>query len=410
MKTIIIGGGAAGYAAAIAAARTGESVTILERGRKTLKKLSVTGNGRGNLLNSGEPQYFGDRDFALKVLENMPYARIAAFLKSCGISLTEEDEGRMYPASYLASSAVEALKKTADSLGVVCECNTQAVRIEKGFTVHALRSLYAPDVTLKSGRVKPGEKLGEEEAVFRADRVVVTVGGAASPMHLTDGTAYPLLTAFGHRLTPLHPALTAILTDKKPIEGLSGQRVRTTLRLDAAHISRGEALFADDGVSGIAAMQLSRFARPGGALSLDLREAVMGEDMHMDVENWLRSRPAKKASDLLVGAASPALSSALLRRARIRPDESVQTADLSALAQIIRQFDLAVLGTRGFDAAQVTAGGIMPCDFDPSTMESRLCPGLYAAGEVLDVDGACGGFNLMFAFASGLLSAQKKSS
>lgn len=406
MKTIIIGGGAAGYAAAIAAARKGERVTILERGRKPLKKLGVTGNGRGNLLNSGAPQYFGDRNFALEVLRQKPYADIAAFLKSCGITLTEEDEGRIYPASYLAASAVDALRLTADRLGIVCECNTQAIRIDKGFTVHALRALYAPDVTLKSGRVKPGEKLGEEKAVYQADRVVVTVGGAASPMHLTDGTAYPLLTAFGHRLTELHPALCAILTEKKPIEGLSGQRVRTTLMLDGKHSSRGEALFADDGVSGIAAMQLSRFAAAGGRLELDLREAIMGEDRHMDVESWLRLRPAKKASELLTGAASPVLAGALLRRAGIRPDESAEKADLTALAEMIRRFPLAVLGTRGFDTAQVTAGGIMTCDFDPCSMESRLCPGLFAAGEVLDVDGACGGFNLMFAFASGLLTAR----
>ena len=404
MNTIIIGGGAAGVAAAIAASRNGERVTILERGRKILKKLGVTGNGRGNLLNSGVPQYFGDRDFALEVLKNMPYADIAAFLRSCGIALVEEDEGRMYPSSYLAASAVDALKMTAERLGILCQCNTQAVKIEKGFTVHALRSVYAPDVTLKSGRVKPGEKLGEEKAVYQADRVVVTVGGAASPMHLTDGTAYPLLTAFGHRLTALHPALCAILTEKKPIEGLSGQRVRATLTLDGTHASRGEALFAEDGVSGIAAMQLSRFVRPGGRLTLDLRESLMGEEMHLDVENWLRSRPAQLASELLVGAASPVLANALLRRAGIRPDAPVEKADLSALAQIIRRFELEVSGTRGFDSAQVTAGGIMPCDFDPATMESRLCPGLFAAGEVLDVDGACGGFNLMFAFASGILS------
>ena len=404
MNTIIIGGGAAGVAAAIAAARNGERVTILERGRKILKKLGVTGNGRGNLLNSGVPQYFGDRDFALEVLKNMPYADIAAFLRSCGIALVEEDEGRMYPSSYLAASAVDALKMTAERLGILCQCNTQAVKIEKGFTVHALRSVYAPDVTLKSGRVKPGEKLGEEKAVYQADRVVVTVGGAASPMHLTDGTAYPLLTAFGHRLTALHPALCAILTEKKPIEGLSGQRVRATLTLDGTHASRGEALFAEDGVSGIAAMQLSRFAREGGELALDLREALMGLQMHMDVENWLRSRPAETAGELLVGAASWALASALLRRARIRPDTPVAKADLSALAQAIRCFSLSVTGTRGFESAQVTAGGIAAEDFDPATMESRLCSGVYAAGEVLDVDGACGGFNGMFAFASGLLA------
>jgi len=297
---------------------------------------------------------------------------------------------------------------TADRLGVSCICHTQAVRIDKGFTVHALQSVYAPDVTLKSGRVKPGEKLGEEKVSYQADRVIVTVGGAASPMHLTDGTAYPLLTAFGHRLTDLHPALCAILTEKKPIEGLSGQRVRAALTLDGQHRSSGEALFADDGVSGIAAMQLSRFAHPGGKLSIDLREAVMGEEMHMDVENWLRLRPAQTAAEWLVGAASPALSNALLRRAGIRPGEPVSKAGLSALAQVIRHFTLEVTGTRGFDAAQVTAGGIDCAGFDPATMESRLCPGLFAAGEVLNVDGACGGFNLMFAFASGLLSGRRE--
>ena len=406
MRTIIIGGGAAGYAAAIAAAEKGDRVTVVERGRRTLKKLGVTGNGRGNLLNSGVPQYFGDRDFALEVLKNMPYADIAAFLRSCGIALVEEDEGRMYPSSYLAASAVDALKMTAERLGILCQCNTQAVKIEKGFTVHALRSVYAPDVTLKSGRVKPGEKLGEEKAVYQADRVVVTVGGAASPMHLTDGTAYPLLTAFGHRLTALHPALCAILTEKKPIEGLSGQRVRAKLLLldeqgKALCQSEGEALFADDGVSGIAAMQLSRFAHDGCTLHMDLRMAVAG-DADADMKEWLSHR-AQRVNDpkhLLTGACTPQLANALWRMSGKRP--SLDDEALNALAQAIEHFGIPVLGTRGFDSAQVTAGGIRTEDFDPVTMESRLCPGLYAAGEVLDVDGGCGGHNLMFAFASGL--------
>ena len=406
-NTMVIGAGAAGVTAAIAAARAGQRVLMLERGRKPLKKLGVTGNGRGNLLNSGAPQYFGDAGFALEVLRRKPFEEITAVLSSCGVSLTEEDEGRIYPSSYLAASAVDALQRTAENLGVSCRTNTRVTSIEKqkdGFAVHALRTIFAPDIVLKSGRVKPGSAVGEEEQTFHADRVIVAAGGAASPMHLTDGSAYPLLTAFGHRLTELHPALCAILTETTPLEGLSGQRVRASLTLDGVHHSRGEALFAEDGVSGIAAMQLSRFAREGGELALDLREALMGLQMHMDVENWLRSRPAETAGELLVGAASWALASALLRRARIRPDTPVAKADLSALAQAIRCFSLSVTGTRGFESAQVTAGGIAAEDFDPATMESRLCSGVYAAGEVLDVDGACGGFNLMFAFASGLLA------
>ncbi|MBR3874773.1 MAG: aminoacetone oxidase family FAD-binding enzyme [Clostridia bacterium] len=406
MHTLIIGGGAAGMAAAIACARKGDRVTVVERGRKPMKKLGVTGNGRGNLLNAGAPCYYGSEDFALDVLRHMPYENIAAFLRSCGIALALEDEGRIYPASFLAASAVDALMNTAQDLGVSFVLSTRVTRVEPGFAVHAVQTQFAPDTVLKSGRVKPGAPIGEQETVLKADRVIVAAGGAASPAHLTDGTAYGLLTAFGHELIPPRPALCALTTEKAPIEGLSGQRARAALVLDGQFASQGEILFADDGVSGIAAMQLARFVKPGSRLVIDLREAVMGEEAHMDVDAWLASRPARRMSSLLTGAASPQLASALLRAARIRPDSAPDAASIHALAQVIRRFEVSVTGTRGFEAAQVTAGGISCAQFDPATMESRLCPGLHAAGEVLDVDGACGGFNLMFAFACGLLCAQ----
>ncbi len=403
MHVLIVGGGAAGMAAAIAAAKRGHRVTVVERGRKALKKLGVTGNGRGNLLNCGQGQYFGDAAFAAEALRHMPYERIAAFLQEAGIPLVHEAEGRMYPSSYLAASAVDALKWQADRLGVQIVANTRAVQIAKtknGFAVHAVQTAFAPDITLKSGRVKPGGAIGEEQVRFDCDRVIVTVGGAAAPIHGTDGTSYGLLTAFGHRMVPVHPALSALLTDKKAVEGLSGQRVRAKLTLCGAdsrqlHQSEGEALFAEDGVSGIAAMQLSRFASAGCVLHMDLRLAVTGS-ADTDVLSWLQDRAQKRDQrTLLLGAASPALASALLRRSG---------GSLEKLTQTISDFTVPVTGVRGFDSAQVTAGGVCAAEFDPSTMESRLVPGLYAAGEVLDVDGACGGFNLMFAFASGLLA------
>ena len=403
MHVLIIGGGAAGMAAAIAAARRGHRVTVLERGRKALKKLGVTGNGRGNLLNCGEIQYFGDAAFAASVLQNMPYERIAAFLEDAGIPLVHEAEGRMYPSSYLAASVVDALKWQAETLHVETVINTRAVKIEtknSGFVVHAVKTVFAPDITLKSGRVKPGEAIGEEAVTFRCDRVIVAVGGAAAPIHGTDGTSYGLLTELGHSMVPVRPALSALLTDKKAVEGLSGQRVRARLALCDAngktlHESEGEALFAEDGVSGIAAMQLSRFASGGCVLHMDLRLAVTGS-ADADVLSWLKNRAqTRDQRTLLLGAASPALSAALMRRSG---------SNLEKLAQAIRDFTVPVTGVRGFDSAQVTAGGVNTAEFDPSTMESRLVPGLYAAGEVLDVDGACGGFNLMFAFASGLLA------
>ncbi len=393
--TIIIGGGAAGYAAAIAAAGKGEQVTVVERGRKPLKKLSATGNGRGNLLNRETPVYFGDEGFAKAVLSHMPYEKIAAFLKSAGISLVHEAEGRMYPSSFLAASAVDALRLAAQKAGVRLLTNVRVTRIERGFTVHGLKTVFQPDTVLKSGRVKPGEAAGEEAFVCRGDRVIVAVGGAAAPAYLTDGSSYGLLTGFGHRLVTPRPALCALCCDKKAVEGLSGQRVRATLTLDGQYQSRGEALFADGGVSGIAAMQLSRFARPGSVLTIDMREAVMGEDWHMDVESWLRSRPYENPSQRLTGAAAPALAAFLSR---------LSGGDEKRLAGLISGFSITLNGVRGFDSAQVTAGGVETAQFDPQTMQSRLCPGLYAAGEVLNVDGACGGFNLMFAFATGMLA------
>jgi len=403
MHVVIIGGGAAGMAAAIAAAKRGRRVTVLERGRKALKKLGVTGNGRGNLLNRGKAQYFGDADFAKAALRNMPYERIAAFLEEAGIPLVHEAEGRMYPSSYLAASAVDALKWQADALGVEIVVNTRAVRIEKnakGFCVHAARTVFAPDITLKSGRVKPGEAIGEEACSFACDRVIVAAGGAAAPVHGTDGTAYGLLTEHGHTLTPLRPALSALTTNQKTVEGLNGQRVKAKLTLhspDGAllHTSEGEALFAEDGVSGIAAMQLARFAYDGCVLHMDLRLAVTGDE-NADVSAWLKRRmQTRDQRTLLTGAASPALANALWRRAGQNVDK---------LAEVIADFPVPLTGVRGFDSAQVTAGGVKTADFDPATMGSRLVPGLYAAGEVLDVDGACGGFNLMFAFACGLLA------
>ena len=236
MDTLVIGGGAAGMAAAIAAAARGERVTVLERNRKALKKLCATGNGRGNLLNSGLPRYYGSVDFALEVLGRMPYARVRAFLEDAGISLCEEEEGRVYPSALMASVAADALLLRAARLGVTVCVNTRAVSAKKRggrFEVRGVESLYAQAGAAggkKAGaKPKKGELTGEREVAYEADRLIVTVGGAAAPAHGTDGGGYGLLCGFGHRLTALRPALCALVTEEAPIAGLTGLRVRARL-------------------------------------------------------------------------------------------------------------------------------------------------------------------------------------
>ena len=434
METLIIGCGAAGAAAAIAAALRGDTVTVIDRNRKPLKKLGVTGNGRGNLMNTSDLRYYGDTAFAHAVLEAMPPKAVAAFLEDCGISLAQEDEGRVYPAANLASVAVDGLLYRMQRLGVrLLPCAmAESIRQEKGgFAVTVTVTEYAPDQQKANGKVKKGEALSQSTRTLHADRVIVAAGGAAAPAHGTDGSAYALLTALGHTLRPVKPALCAILTETKPLKGLSGKRVRASLSLRAAdgrvlHESNGEALFADDGVSGIAAMQLARFVEPGCTLHMDLRQSIMGDE-DMSAAAWLQKRLERMSgktlgsgdcsgiaectlSQLLTGCVHPAIGIALLRAAGLREQDAATAPSIQRLAKVMTDFTLPVTGTRDFDQAQVTAGGLDTAQFDPQTMESKLLPGLYVAGEMLDVDGDCGGYNLMFAFAGGLLAGQATAS
>ena len=192
MRVIVIGCGAAGAAAAIAAARAGHRVTVLDRNRKPLKKLGVTGNGRGNLLNRGRLRYYGQTGFALSVLEHTSRQTVEAFLEDAGVSLTEEDEGRVYPACYQASAAVDALLAQMDALGVERRQNVRVTSLRReggGFALEGVESVYGEEKNKKNGKVKKGELLEERPVHFRAERVIAAFGGAAAPAHGTDGTA-----------------------------------------------------------------------------------------------------------------------------------------------------------------------------------------------------------------------------
>ena len=394
-QVIVIGGGPAGMAAAIAAARRGEDTLLVERLDRVGKKLLATGNGRCNLMNRSAPAYPGGETFARQVLDRCGEKELESFFHSLGLRLRTEDMGRVYPASGQSASVLDALRMALAREGVALRVASPVQRLEKrGGSL----LLSLPNETLRSSRV------------------IVAGGGKAQPKLGSDGSCYALLSGMGHTLRRPFPALTQVETDTAPLRGLSGIRVKAeawvTQKGRELHRTQGEALFADYGLSGVCIMQLARFAQGRDAcLHLNLLPA-MGLNSTAEFATELTQRRAHwsdaSLEQLFTGLCVARLGAALLRCAGIgplsRPVASLTGQEIKSLAALVADFALPVRSVKGFDSAQVTAGGIVWEEFSPDNLVSRLCPGLYAAGEVLDVDGDCGGFNLMFAFASGLLA------
>ena len=390
---IVIGAGAAGMAAAVRAGERGRHVLLLEKADRPGRKIYASGNGRCNLMNSGKPRYFGDSAFAADVLRKCGKEDITSFFRRYGLLLAEESEGRVYPFTFQSASVVSVLRNAMETTGTVLTLNDAvdyAEREKNRFFVHTV-----------SGKT------------FNARRLVITCGGAAQPKLGGSTDGYRLLAFFGHSLIPVRPSLVPLNTDPKSISGLSGLRVHcgvTVLRGgEPVHHEDGEVLFTDYGVSGICVMQCARFA--GGnetTLELNLLKNAFANREQCLIELKRRKTlfSGQTPLSLLNGILPERLSYAVLKQsgAPLRGETAGETDDkqLGQIADTGYAYRISVTGNRGLDYAQVTAGGIDCSEFNASTMESRIVPGLYAAGEVLNVDGDCGGFNLMFAFAGGL--------
>ena len=392
---VIVGGGASGMAAAIVSAQMGDRVLLLEKSPMLGRKIAASGNGRCNLMNVGTPVYYGDPAFASSVFEHYTKEELIQFWNSAGLIVKEEDAGRCYPRTLHSSSVLDSLKAMLRVFQVSTLLQTSVSGIRK----HG--DLFSIDTSA---------------GTFQGKRVLIASGGMAYPRLGGTDSGYRLLAGFGHRIIPPFPALTPICTDTKSISGLSGIRIRCSIALsDEAEnklfSTRGEVLFTDYGISGICAMQCARFIKEGGCtVHLDLADDLF-EDAD-DLFRFLLSRKKQFADlppeHLLNGIFLPKLSFAVLMQAKVpvrdRKTGSLTDDEILRISHKLRDYALHVTGIRGFDDAQSTAGGADCSDFVPSTMASRIVNGLHAAGEVLNVDGDCGGFNLMFAFATGILA------
>ena len=396
MKIAVIGGGAAGMTAAYAAAGPENSVVILEAGKIPGKKILSTGNGRCNLSNremkkscfrSGHP------DIAWQILQNYDVDKTLAWFKSLGLSFSEKN-GYIYPRSAQASAVREALEEAC---------------IRKG--VQILSSTRVREIRKKKNRFSLVAEDGRE---FSADRVILTAGGMAAPSTGSDGSGYEIARHLGHRIIPTVPALTSLDSSDKICRQWHGVRTGGHIRLMTEEKilaeDSGELQLVRTGISGIPVFQVSRYASYA---------LVAGKKVHAQIdflpefssgeETQILSRWKKEDGDMrlyarLHGWFPDRLCQVLLVRSGLSgelPCRQLTERDLHRLSEACRRFSLSIQDVHGFDQAQVTAGGVDLSEIDPDTMESRRIRGLYFAGEILDVDGICGGYNLQWAWSSG---------
>jgi len=388
----IIGGGASGMAAALAAAESPNvKVILFERQARLGRKLQATGNGRCNLSNihAGKRGYNGeDPSFPTAALGQFPPDATLTWFRSLGLYTVSEASGRIYPYSDQANSVVDVLRFALEK---------DSIELKLGAEVEKLR---------KSGDSFLVET--SEESIF-CDKVIVACGGLAGTKLGGSMSGYKLLGKLGHRSTRLRPALVQLKCSWGGVTALKGVRANCHVQIfcgGALHReSIGELHFTEYGISGPVTFEVSRDACCGAGdwyCRLDFLPHISEEELYEELT--ARRKRAMLSDDLLTGILHNRLGRVLTKAVGVKgnqPAADLEDEVLAAVCRAVKHFDIALEEPMGMDSAQVTAGGVYTKDFDPSTMESRLVPGLYACGEVLDVDGECGGYNLQWAWSSG---------
>ena len=404
MRTVaVIGGGASGMMAAVTAASGGAHVILLEHKDRIGKKILSTGNGRCNFTNTHqEPICYHSEDplFPWKVIEKFNAQAVISFFLQLGV-YSKNRNGYIYPNSDQASAVLDAFRMELDRLKVEIRTGIECREIrpgKKGFTI-----------------------LTDQEPV-RADRVILCAGSKAAPATGSDGSGYDLAKKLGHRILPVLPALTALKCEEKFFKSIAGVRANGSVSIwsDGECIAKdtGEIQLTDYGISGIPVFQVSRYA---SQLLYEKKETDAVLDFMPDFTKaqtnaFLRARaqtrPDKSAEMFLIGLFHKKLCDLWIRLSKIprqRKAGELTADEIACLTDLIKDFRVRIRETNSYDKAQVCCGGIDTREVDPGTLESVYVPGLYFAGEILDVDGMCGGYNLTFAWASGYVAGQAAS-
>lgn len=402
---LITGGGASGILAAIAAKQTAPmaKIAILEKLPRVGKKIIATGNGRCNLANSDPDlgRYHGENvKFIMSAFARLDVEKTLELFDSFGIMTKEEEGGKIYPCGGQASAVLDLLRLTLEKLGIPEITEFEVVEISKKKEGFAVKS-------------RSGEML-------MAKSVIVCAGGAAGPQFGTDGSAFKLLEKLGHSKTAVYPALTRLKSSSPYAKSLQGIKFdgKATLKSDGKTIrsEEGELLFTDYGLSGPPILQLSgeavKSVNRGGKTSvfLDLMPEKSEDEIKKIITMRIKSNPGMPLEHFLSCMMNKKIGQALIKAADTgklsdRAD-TISGEKISVLARLIKGWEFEISGHTGWRDAQVTAGGMKVSEFFPSTMESRKVSGLFAAGEILDIYGDCGGFNLQWAWSSGYLAGK----
>lgn len=397
MKVGIIGGGAAGMMAAIIAAKGGAEVTILEHKDRVGKKILSTGNGRCNLSNRYQsPEcYRGTHpDFGWNVVQQFPVEDTVTFFQELGLCIKDKN-GYLYPYSEQASAVLDLLRLELDHLGVeVCPATTiQSIKKKQNFVVQT----------------------AEQTVMF--DKLILATGSKAAPVTGSDGSGYRYAKQFGHHIIKPLPALVQLHGEGDFFKAVAGVRTEASLEVlsDGKQLAteRGELQLTKYGLSGIPIMQVSRYAVEAlengqkVMVQINFQPGFTKNSWLAYVDKQLEWNGYKSMEDFLLGMMNKKLIPVLCKRAGIHNRKTaweLKDKEWKRLADAILSFTVPIIGFNGFEEAQVCMGGVDTNEIDISTMESKLCKNLYLIGELLDVDGTCGGYNLQFAWSSGYLA------
>lgn len=406
-KVGIIGGGASGLMAALSAAKASKEagqetkIIIFEQADRVGKKILATGNGRCNLTNMGaeKENYHGEApDFVTTALSEVPPAKIRGLFEKLGVLTMEENEGKVYPRCEQATAVLDALRWALEKENIEITVNafvTQVQPLHDGF-----RILF---------------REGKSETV---DAVIVATGGMAAPQFGGGVSGYEMLEALGHQRTKLMPALVQVKTDTTLVKSLKGMKIQGSAAVLAngrvKKRENGEILFTEYGLSGPPLFSLSRAVNEANGqevfISLDIFPKWPEGKVLASLKERRANHGERTLENFLAGMVQKRLGQVLLKASGILPlsrrAETLTDEELEALTRTFKDWRILAGGTLSWRQAQVTAGGIRTRDFDPMTLASKKVPHLYATGEVLDIDGDCGGYNLQWAWASGLLAGQ----